>query len=273
VETPGPFFLAGLVNSACVTYFLSPLEMADRLAASQGWRKHVIRAGEFDLTGFSRLSGTRTDELVVYLEGDGQAWLSRSQQSLDPTPTDPDVLALAVRHPPGDVLYLARPCQYTGGRPARGCHPRYWAGHRYAPEVVASIGTAIDQVKASTGARRLVLIGYSGGGVIAALLAARRNDVAELVTIAANLDHGYWTRLGRLTPLRGSLNPADDTARLQEIRQTHFVGSGDDVVSPRVVDAYVRRMTDRSRTRVVVLKGFDHDCCWVDNWPGLLSRR
>ena len=270
---PGPFFLTALVLSGCLSLFLSPTEKAERLAAAHGWTKQVVRAGAFDLTGFSRRSTDRSETLTVYIEGDGRAWLSRSRLSGDPTPPDPDVLELAVRHPRGPVLYLARPCQYTVQRPARGCHPKYWAGHRYAPEVVASLSVAIDHAKRVSGTRQLVLVGFSGGGVVAALLAARRTDVVELVTLAANLDHAYWTRLDGLTPLSGSLNPADDADRLQAIPQTHFVGADDDVVSPSVVDAYARRMADRSRTRIVVLSGFDHSCCWVKNWPGLLARR
>ena len=261
--------------SGCVSFLLTPDEKADRLATKFGLKKHILRAGVFDLTGFSRFSSENPATLTIYIEGDGRAWLSRSQQSGDPTPTEPDVLTMAARHPPGSgpVLYLARPCQYTVRNPARGCYSRYWSGHRYAPEVIASVDTAIEQVKRLTGAKSLVLIGYSGGGVVAALLAARRTDVAELITIAANLDHAEWTRQEGLTPLSGSLNPADFTDRLQTIRQTHFVGDDDDVVSPRVVDSYLRRMADRSRTRVITVDGFDHDCCWVENWPNVLMRR
>ena len=246
--------------------------MADRVAKDHGWRKSVISAGAFDLTTYSRISNRPTERLTVYLEGDGYSWLSRSQLSADPTPRTPYVLKLAVRHDQGNILYLARPCQYVIERPSRNCHPRFWAGHRYSTEVVDAMDAAVQRFKTTTGVRQIVLVGYSGGGVVAALLAARRTDVAELVTIAANLDQEYWTRADNLTPLRGSLNPADFTRILQNIPQRHFVGADDDVVSPRVVDAYVRRMEDRSRTRVVMLKGFDHDCCWVENWPGLLER-
>ncbi|GAB2181920.1 hypothetical protein DLREEDagrD3_21430 [Denitratisoma sp. agr-D3] len=49
------------------------------------------------------------------------------------------------------------------------------------------------------GARRLTLVGYSGGA--AALLAARCSDVVRLVTIAGNLDHRAWTRYHHITTL------------------------------------------------------------------------
>jgi len=250
---------------------LSPAERADRLAAGHDWHKRLYRTRHFDLTGYAP-AAAGSDRLVVYLEGDGRAWLSRTRLSPDPTPIQPYTLELAVKHARRGVLYLARPCQYVVRRPSRGCHPRYWSSHRYASEVVAAMGQAIDQAKRARRARRLVLIGYSGGGVIAALLAARRTDVDELVTIAANLDSALWTRLDDLTPLVGSLDPVDFVDELQTVRQRHYVGTDDDVVPASVVRSYIRRLPDRSRTRLIVLEGFDHDCCWIENWPALLER-
>jgi hypothetical protein len=49
--------------------------------------------------------------LTVYIEGDGFAWLSRSQASYDPSPLNPVGLELALRHPLGESAYLARTCQ------------------------------------------------------------------------------------------------------------------------------------------------------------------
>jgi esterase/lipase len=46
---------------------------------------------------------------------------------------------------------------------------------------------AVTALKRASGASRLRLVGYSGGGVMAMLLAARRDDVAQVVTIAAPL--------------------------------------------------------------------------------------
>lgn len=266
------FFAVFLLGGCATDLFLSPLEMAERLAARHGWRKQVFQTGIFDLTGFSRTSEATSDRLVVYIEGDGRAWLSRYRLSPDPTPRKPYVLELAVRHPQGNVLYLARPCQYVVALTSSGCDPRFWATDRYAPEVITAMGLALDRMKRTSGARRLVLIGFSGGGVVAALLAAQRADVEKLVTIAANLDHQYWTRTDDLTPLWGSLNPVDFAAKLGRIPQVHFVGAKDRVVPAAVVDSYVRRLADRSKTRVIVLKDFDHDCCWIDNWPELLGR-
>jgi hypothetical protein len=45
--------------------------------------------------------------------------------------------------------------------------------------------------------------------LVASLVAARRHDVVRLVTVAGNLDHLAWTTLHGVSPLTGSLNPAD----------------------------------------------------------------
>ena len=243
---------------------------AERLAAEAGWTRRQISAGRFDLTGYGKGLDGKSDTLVVYIESDGFAWRSRSALSHDPTPDNPQGLRLALRDPRRSVLYLARPCQYTAGA-MRGCDPIYWSSHRYSEAVVAAVDEAIDGVQADVGASQISLLGISGGGVVAALIAARRDDVLALTTIAANLDHATWTRHHEASPLIGSLNPADFAKDLQGIDQTHFVGGDDDIVPRSAVDAYVARMADRSRTRVIELSGFDHDCCWIEAWPGLLS--
>ncbi len=56
--------------------------------------------------------------MVVYIEGDGRAYVNRRTPSNDPTPGNPMALRLALADPSLRVLYLGRPCQYTrGGEP------------------------------------------------------------------------------------------------------------------------------------------------------------
>ena len=130
---------------------------------------------------------------------------------------------------------------------------------------------AIENIKRQVGATSLKLIGFSGGGTIAVLLAARCRDVDEVITLGANLDHAYWTAMERVSPLVGSLNPADFAQTLQNVPQRHFIGAEDVAVNPRVVESYINKMADTSKTKLFILKNFDHDCCWVKNWPQMLD--
>lgn len=243
-----------------------------RIASENGFSPARVEAGAFTLyTAYKRGPGGG-DRLVVYVEGDGQAWRNRFVPSRDPTPLEPIGLELAVQDPAPLVVYLARPCQYTSPGGAGACRARYWTTYRYAPEVIESISLAIDHYKTVTGAREVELVGYSGGGAVAALAAARRDDVAGLTTVAATVDHATWTAHHDLTPMRGSLNPADFAAELQRVPQVHLVGEDDSVVPGLVARAFLSRMTDRSRARLAVIEDFGHECCWVRDWPALRRR-
>jgi pimeloyl-ACP methyl ester carboxylesterase len=257
------FVAAAWGLAACDTFFVARHKKAEHIARQAAWEYHPIEAPPFRLAAWVSPRHRASETLIIYIEGDGLAFLGSRTVSPDPTPDDPLALRLAVSHSGGGVAYLARPCQYVGGP---SCSPAYWTSRRYSPEVVAAFATAIDELERITGAGRVVLVGYSGGGAIAALVAARRSDVAGLVTVAGNLDIAYWVRRDGLTPLAGSLDPADAPLALPQV---HFVGGNDDVVGPDVVRSYLRRTGAPPAARVVEENRFDHACCWAEAWPRL----
>ncbi|MCZ7655295.1 MAG: hypothetical protein M5R42_15030 [Rhodocyclaceae bacterium] len=185
-----------------------------------------------------------------------------------PPPRRPVALLLAERDPSPQVAYLGRPCQYLGEAERAKCGAVYWSSRRYVQRVVDAMDAAVTRLKASAGADRLRLVGHSGGGVIAALLALRRNDVDSLVTVAAPLSLTAWTDRHGLSPLEKALDPMRlaETGRLPPA--VHFAGEADEVVPPDIVAEFARRRGGRLET----LTGFDHDCCWARNWPELLRR-
>ena len=258
---------AGALLAGCA----SPRETAAGLARGAGLEPRRFATPGFVLAGYARRSDDRNALLAVYVEGDGAAFLDSTHVSSDPTPTRPVGLELAALGPSRDILYLARPCQYVAAADRRNCQPIYWTTHRYAREVIASMNAAIDQELAARPAKGITLTGYSGGGPTAALIAAMRGDVVRLVTIAGNLDHAYWAKRDRLTPLSGSLNPIDFVAQLASVPQVHFAGADDDVVTPDVIESYRARFPASSDVRVIVVPGFDHRCCWVKEWPRLMQ--
>ncbi|MBB6253733.1 alpha/beta hydrolase [Nitrospirillum iridis] len=240
------------------------------VAQGGGWRWSVMPAGGLDLATAVK-PGPGGPLLTVYIEGDGLAYLTSTEPAQDPTPTDPLALRLALAHPgAGPVAYLARPCQYV--MPGRNCQVAYWTKARLAPEVVDSAGAALDRLKAEAHAQRLVLVGYSGGGGLAALLAERRQDVAGLVTVSGNLDLGLWVKTLDLTPLSQSLDPVTDAARLGAVPQVHFVGANDKVVDGAIARSFVGRQPPGGSASIVTVPGQDHGCCWAAAWPEL-SRR
>lgn len=246
-------------------------------ASAQGWRPLLLPGSAFDLQAFVPERLQRTERLTVYIEGDGLAWLDRHTPSFAPTPADPLALRLAVADAGAQAVYLARPCQYTQGASFKGCEVRYWGTHRFAPEVMGAMNDALGELKRRYGATDLVLVGYSGGGAVAALLAARRDDVAALVTVAGTLDTAQWTQVQRLPPLLGSLNPRDAAALLARVPQWHFVGLRDDVVPRSVLNHFLDRVSDSASPgarppTVEAMPDFDHHCCWAAAWPQLSQR-
>jgi pimeloyl-ACP methyl ester carboxylesterase len=239
------------------------------LTEGGGWRRDIVPAGQFDLAAAfpPTLAG---EVLTVYLEGDGLAYVRPRQPALDPTPDDPIALRLALADPKSSA-WLGRPCQYTLPDHGRGCGEAYWTGSRYAPEVVDGMNSALDALKARTGAHRLILAGYSGGGALAVLIAARRTDVTAVVTVAANLDLAYWTSRDGLAPLRGSLDPADVAAALGTVPQLHFTGGRDVTTGTDVIRSYLHRLPAGAPARLIEIADFDHSCCWAKNWPNLVG--
>lgn len=243
---------------------------ADQIAKPAGMTRSLVRTSGFVLTAYTRNRDAEAP-WVVYIEGDGLAWRSRSEVSPDPTPRTPVGLQLAVLDPAPNVLYLARPCQYTPFEVDRRCHKDYWTGRRFAEEVVASMNEAIDKgTRSST--RGVRLVGYSGGGAVAALIAARRSDVIDLRTVAGNLDHVALNRHHDVTPLKGSLNAADVAPKLAGLPQLHLVGGRDKVVVPSVVESYAQRAGERRCIRIQRVEGATHEDGWTEIWPATLRR-
>lgn len=243
---------------------------ADHLAADQAWVPHRLNSRPLALMAYIPQRPSASDTLVVYIEGDGLAWYSATQVSSNPTPSDAVALRMALAHPgPEAVAYLARPCQFVSDAP---CDARYWTDARFSEEVIASTSDALDHLLRQSASNRLVLVGYSGGGAVAALVAARRTDVAALITVAGNLDVQGWVQHHRLTPLRRSLDPVSALHALAHVPQLHWVGGKDRTVPATLTLDLARRLQGSVPMDVRVLADLDHGCCWAQEWPTLWQR-
>ncbi|VXC51377.1 alpha/beta hydrolase [Pseudomonas sp. 9Ag] len=233
----------------------------DRLSEAVSVRAgqiQIIRTSEFDLVSASTSETVKTDVLRVYIEGDGKAWSTRTQPSTDPSPRNLFMVNLALSDPHPSV-YLARPCQF---HKSVGCGISLWTDRRFSTPVIRSLHDALNALKARQSAQSLELIGYSGGGYLALLLADERTDVSQVQTIAGNLDPAAWAQHHQLSPLHG-LKPIGSSALLRMLPQRHFIGTEDKVVPPASVEAFIRENEFRcaSVTRLVT----SHD----SDWPGL----
>lgn len=248
-------------------------QTATQLAQSAGWQLSTINTSHFVLATYLPKKIEKNKTLTVYIEGDGFAWQTTTTISANPTPIKPLALQLALAHPPhyGAAAYLARPCQYVSGIQWKNCSQSDWTDRRFSSTVIDSTNQAITELKNRFGASELILVGYSGGGAVAALVAAQRDDVLKLVTVAGNLDIDFWTTQNKFKPLVGSLNPADQWSKLVALPQTHFVGEEDTKVRPEVAYAYAKRFPANAQPEIREIPDFDHYCCWARDWRTLFK--
>ncbi len=261
-------FLFSLATPGCVSH--NPEATAVAISDRAMLRKAEIKGGEFILRIYYRFDSPG-NPLRIYLEGDGRAWLSKSRASRNPSPKNPVSLTLAAQQHRGNVMYIARPCQYVSFENNPKCEYPYWTGKRFAPEVIDSVLAVIDIGKKRAGAEKLELIGYSGGGALAMLVAARRSDVNGIRTVAGNLDHRVWTKHHQVDPLKGSLNSADVAEQVAHVPQVHYVGSEDEIVGRYVAESFRARSGRDNCINIEVVNGVTHTKGWEQAWPDLIS--
>lgn len=203
--------------------------------------------------------------LHVYLGSDGTPWINHRWVAADPTPRDPLLLRLLALDT-APAVYLGRPC-YHGARGPE-CKPWIWTMGRYAPAVVRSLAVALGHIYAAGRYDGVVLVGYSGGGTLAMLLAPMLTEIRGIVTLAGNLDSEAWSRLHAYAPLTASLNPARQPPLPARILQLHLAGARDRNVPPALSKPVVAR---QAHAELRVIEGYDHRCCWEALWPSVLA--
>lgn len=240
----------------------SPQERLGELADQHQQRLQTLDSQPFPLLLGVPVQAPAAVRMRVYLEGDGQAWATPSQPSLDPSPRDLLVARLAFSDPTPS-LYLARPCQFVT---APGCAASLWTSRRFGSDVLGSLDGALDLIKARYGNQTFELVGYSGGAALALLLAARRDDVTSVQTLAGNLSPRYWVQLRQLSPLEGSLEPLDYRERLRAVTQRHLAGDADSVVPAGVLHHYLDGLGEARCVQTVSLAQVSHHTGWEQAW-------
>jgi dienelactone hydrolase len=249
----------------CVAACATPAARIDALAKRHGAVRETISGSGFEHAVYTRGIAATADSLRIYFEGDGLPWVRRDLVSDDPTPRRPLALELMLADP-GAAAYVARPCYQSMG-PRAQCVPALWTSARYSEAVVATMRVTVQRLLERTPHATATLVGYSGGGVLALLVAEREARIATVATIAANLDVAGWTRLHGYSPLADSLDPMTTAHWRAGLKQIHFVGSKDENVPAALIRAFGARVPN---AELRVVDGFDHRCCWVKEWPELV---
>lgn len=207
------------------------------------------------------------ERLNVYIGGDGRPWSRGRYPSADPTPAKALALELmTLDHT--DSVFIGRPC-YFGLADDPNCTATDWTFARFSEQIVASMAFTIRQLIIDGGYSRVVLIGYSGGGTLARLIASDIPNITGLLTIAGNLDITAWTESHGYLPLHDSLNPASQTQLSSRILHVQVIGLLDTVVPLSVTSGY---QASGNELQIWTYPDFDHVCCWAREWPSILTR-
>ena len=222
---------------------------------------------------------TATRRLHVYLGGDGTPWRGPNRPSIDPTPRRALLLEMMTSDAQARI-YLGRPCYHGMARPP--CNWIHWTMGRYSQQVVQSMVAALQTYIKRHAIETIVLIGYSGGGTLAMLMAPHITQTTQVVTLAANLDVQAWTHHHNTTSLVDwadrtttqldewvSLNPATQAPLASRILQYHYFGELDKQVPPHLI---IPSLARQPNAQWRIIEGFDHRCCWVHYWPNILRQ-
>lgn len=232
----------------------------------QGLNSTLIQTNQHPMKVWYRISDP-SQPLVVYFEGDGRAFISRTQPSSDPTPTRSLVKAVMVHDKSPNLMYIPRPCQYVMGK---NCSVNDWTLGRYSKEMVDASYEALVEIGKANNIQTYRLVGYSGGGAIALLVAARMPDrIVDIRTLAGNLDTDAFTKVHKTTPLFNSINPADYFKAVSKVPQHHYVGTADKIVPPVVIQSYTGRSPDAEHIQVTTLPNVDHGASWINAWKNI----
>lgn len=262
------FICLCLVLTACANQ--TNLHQLLETAQKNGMQRVDIPIQGFVIRSYQRLLDAKTP-IHVYIEGDGFAYISASQASNDPTPHLATGLALALADNTANVVYLARPCQYTLAQ-SPACKVDFWTNKRFSEEAITVMNDALNYVKTAHSAhstQKIALIGYSGGGAVAALLAARRTDIESLRTVAGNLNHQAVNAYHHVSPMQQSLNAIDVASQIRHIPQVHFVGGKDTVIPDFIAQQFADKIG--KCVQVSVMPNANHSDGWQELWPQLIQ--
>jgi hypothetical protein len=258
-----------IASAAQLNGCATPSEYFAESAKELGLTDELLRSHAFIHRIYQNKPAQQTNdypELHVYLDGDGTPWENNRRIASDPTARNPLILHLMALDNSPSIL-LGRPCYY-GLNQSQNCSPRLWTSHRYALPLVESLVEVLHNWLQDKRVQRVVLIGFSGGGALATLIASKIPAVKTLITLSANLDTAAWTKHHGYSELSESLNPAQQTQLPATISQVHFAAEKDTNVPATIVRSYADRQPS---ARFRSIKNYDHTCCWTDQWPELLS--
>lgn len=229
----------------CTALMLFTAACQSVLETPDNFNKTMVETEHFSFLVFEK-DITPGQPIRVYIEDDGT-----------PNPTKAMGLKLAQKDPYQNVIYVARPCQYTQNQVC--ANKEVYTSARYNEEVVKEMKELATYLVRKHKAPSLEFVGFGGGAPMALLLSARVPEVTRVITIAGILDTEAYTTHNNLPRLTGSLNPADERNILAQMSQVHYVGGRDNITTKRMAERFVSRLQNPRSAVVKVVPSATHD--------------
>ena len=260
------FLLMSHILVACNAGEFYREESERRIAAPVFLLERTVEANKFNLHVHERIY-REGQPAMVYIAGDGDDAMTFER---DPGPVEPVALRLAAQDPKVNVIHLSRPCQITGE--ADQCPSRFWGDDKYGEEALAAMDVALSKLKGKHKLTGFHFVGYEGGAVIAAALAARRDDVRSIRTVAGILDTKYYASLnGMPYDAASTFNPTKYAPLLTNVPQHHFVGQLDSKVTSALYHSYEQAMGSPNCSKMTLVDNANHVDGWTEQWKVLLA--
>lgn len=255
-----------LLFSACVSSIDTRIKEADKVASINNFEKELVKAGDFVITTYQRVSD-KDSPYVFYIEGDGSISIGRYAVSSNPTPSKVMLLKLAALDTRPNIVYIARPCQYTPVELNPNCSQIYWTDKRLAKEVIESTNIVINSI---SNGKPVSLVGFSGGGGVTVLVAARNKHIKDIITIAGNLDIENFSKHHGIYALKESLNPIDYAIKISNIPQLHLSGAKDAIVPSKIMQGYIKASSSDC-IQQKIFPNITHTKGWDKMWQDVLK--
>lgn len=265
-------FLSLFILGACGLQTDMKQQTANHIAHPAFMAERSI-AGDFDIKAWERMH-QRNDVATIYIGGDKDGAVRAETHKLwgaDATRTNPVGLHLASRDNATNLAYLSRPCQNIKFPEKNGCDPKYWQEDRYAPEIMEAYNTALNDISARYDITNFHLVGYDGGANIAAVMAATRNDVLTLRTVAGDLNPKFVDNTISAPVAANAVLATNYGHALSKVPQHHFVGAADEIITPGTYHSYRQAIGLSDCIRYSLIQDADHTNGWVEKWPQLRS--
>ena len=223
------------------------------------FEENVYQINDFNIFSVRKIKDNK--KLIVYIEGDGLAWLDRFTPSTDPTPNNPVAFKLALEDKNDNIIYLSRPCQYlTGNR----CKKEIWTKLQYSNEILSIYKKILS--KLTTEYDEIHLVGYSGGAAIIIYLASIDElNIKSIRTIAGNINPDEISSILKLSSYKKTENFYTLEKSIKDLSQTHYYGLKDKVIPKNLHFNYAERNIDNKCINIQSVEA-SHGKGWVEFW-------